>query len=289
MMFEIDRAVKVFFGQHPESCLDLLFGRDRNVVLQGVEDPQINIPERRADKVWLVADQGKGAVIHVEAMLEPKTSELPNFNTKAALLEETLNRPVVTVIIYLEKGKYETFPYVYETQAGSLKNTHIFARILLWEHKDRILSGEFKEFAPFLVLCEDEPNEAFLDQAVQLISQMSDEKERKNLFSLAVMVAYRKFKDKEFLRKKFKEQRTMTQESDFLIDWLEESEQKGKRLLLQAQLAKKFGSLSQDLLDRLNHLSGEKIDSLSLAILDLKDIGELQAWLANGTATPSAY
>jgi len=239
-MFEIDRAVKVFFGRYAEKCLDWFFGQDRQVVFQGVEDPQINIPERRADKVWLVADQGKDAVIHVEAMPEPKTSELPNFNTKAALLQEILKRPVVTVIVYLEKGEHKTFPHSFETQAGALKNIHIFASILMWEYKDRILSGEYKEFAPFPVLCEDEPNEERLDQAKHLISQVADENERKNLYSLAIMVAYRKFKDREFLRKKFMEQRDMTKESDFLIDWLEESEQKGKRSLLLALLAKKF-------------------------------------------------
>jgi len=298
--FEIDRAIKVLLGWHPEKCLDLILGRDHQVVFQGVEDPQINIAERRADKVWLVAEQGRGAVMHVEAMLEPKTSELPNFNTKAALLREVLKRPVVTVIIYLEKGRYETFPYMYETQTGALKNTHVFARILLWEYKDRILRGEFIEFAPFLVLCEDEPNVSLLDRTVQLISQVADEKKRKNLFSLAVMVAYRKFRDKEFLRKKFQEQRTMTQESDFLIDWLEEREQKGretgretgreegKRVLLLALLTKKFGALSFELQEQINQLSGAKLDNLSLALLDLNNLKELEAWLENGKTTPSA-
>jgi hypothetical protein len=111
-MFEIDRAVKVLLSKYPEKFLDLFFGQKRGVVFQGVEDPQINIPERRADKVWLISDHGKNVAVHLEAMLEPKQSELGNFKTKNALLEEALKRPVVTVILYLEKGKYETFPYI---------------------------------------------------------------------------------------------------------------------------------------------------------------------------------
>jgi hypothetical protein len=138
-MFEIDRAIKVLLGNYPEKCLDLFFGHDREVVFQGVEDPQINIPERRADKVWLV-----------------------------------------------------------------------------------------------------------------------------------------------------KEQLPMVKEISFVREWLDESEQKGKRSLLLAQLAKRFGALSPELQEQINQLGGAKLDGLSLTILDLKDVQELKSWLANGTATQSA-
>ena len=91
---------------------------------------------------------------------------------------------------------------------------------------------------------------------------------------------------------KFKEEYPMLKESDFVIDWLEEREQKGreegKRLLLLGLLAKKFGTLSAELQDQINQLSGLKLDNLSLAIFDLRDADELRVWLANGTTTPSA-
>ena len=64
-LFDIDRAIKVFFGRHAEKSLDLLFGPNRQIIFQGVEDPQINIAERRADKVWLIADHGQDAVLHM--------------------------------------------------------------------------------------------------------------------------------------------------------------------------------------------------------------------------------
>jgi predicted transposase YdaD len=248
----------------------------------------------------LISDHGKNVAVHIEAMLEPKQRELGNFKTKNALLEETLKRPVVTVILYLEKGKYETFPYIYETQAGLLKNSHVFARILLWEHKDRILSGELKELAPFLQLCEDEPDEILIERTKQLIKQTADANERSNLLGVAILVAYRKYKDKfrdkeeskKFVKEKFKEEYAMLKESDFITDWLEESEQKGreegKRSLLLALLAKKFGKLSPHLRKQIRQLSGTKLDNLSLALLDLKNVKQLQAWLANGKATPSA-
>lgn len=88
----------------------------------------------------------------------------------------------------------------------------------------------------------------------------------------------------------------MVKEISFVREWLEESERKGleegreegKKLLLVSLLAKKFGALSPQLQEQINQLSGAKLDNLSLAILDLKDVQELQSWLANGTAIPSA-
>jgi hypothetical protein len=289
-MFEIDRAVKALLSKYPAKCLDLFCGQKRGVVFQGVEDPQINIPERRADKVWLISDHGKNVALHLEAMLEPKQSELGNFKTKNALLEETLKRPVVTVILYLEKGKYETFPYIYETQVGSLQNTHVFAKVLLGEYKDRILSGGFKEFAPFLSLFEDKPETSLLEREKELIAQFPDE-QRRELMGVAILVACRKFHE-DLVREIFKEQLPMVKEISFVREWLEDSEQKGrqegKRALLLALLAKKFGKLSPQLRKQIRHLSGAKLDHLSLALLDLKNVKQLQAWLANGKTTPSA-
>jgi len=92
----------------------------------------------------------------------------------------------------------------------------------------------------------------------------------------------------------------MLKESDFVTDWLDEREQKGlqkglqkgreegKRSLLLALLAKKFGKLSPTLQKQINQLSGKNLDNLSLAFLNLKNVKELQAWLANGKATPGA-
>ena len=88
----------------------------------------------------------------------------------------------------------------------------------------------------------------------------------------------------------------MVKEISFVREWLEESERKGleegreegKKLLLVSLLAKKFGALSPQLQEQINQLSGAKLDNLSLAILDLKDVQELQSWLANGIAIPSA-
>jgi len=51
-----------------------------------------------------------------------------------------------------------------------------FSRILLWEYKDRIWSGEFHELAPLLVLFEEKPTEETILEEKALIKSVKDEK-----------------------------------------------------------------------------------------------------------------
>ncbi len=51
------------------------------------------------------------------------------------------------------------------------------------------------------------------------------------------------------------------------------------RKLVRAQLAKKFGDLSPVMHDQIKRLSGEEVEWLAFAFLDMKDREELQSWL----------
>ncbi len=56
--------------------MDLTFGSQRKTKLKEIADPQINIPELRADKAVIVEEQGKEYCIIYEAMLQPDQKEL---------------------------------------------------------------------------------------------------------------------------------------------------------------------------------------------------------------------
>ena len=44
-MHEIDRVLKVLSGRFPNVFLKLLFGDRKDIILSGMEDTQLNIPE----------------------------------------------------------------------------------------------------------------------------------------------------------------------------------------------------------------------------------------------------
>jgi hypothetical protein len=292
-MHELDRAVKVVCALSPNCLLDLFYGSGHKVVLKGVEDAQIQIPEHRADKVWRAHDGVREGCIALEAIAVPDRRDFPSINLKNAALQVSLKVPVITVLVYLVRGNYATFPDGYEDELGGLTNAHRFVRILLWEHEERIRSGELKELAPFMLLFYDVPDPGILEVANQLIETVADPQQRLELKSIGAIIASRYFSEeiiKQYLRLEF----YMIRETTIFKEWLDqrhaeglvEGEVGGKQRLLQKLLERKFGPLSQELKEHLQKLDSLQLDALATTLLDLATIEDLRTWLTQ-TATSS--
>ncbi len=293
-MQELDHAIKTVAQRHPECFLDLFFGRERAVKLQSVEDAQIQTPEHRADKVWRIHDGVQEGCLLLEAIAQPDRRDFGKFLLKNAAFREALGVPVITALVYLQRGKYVTFPDGFEEDLGGLKNGFRFTRVLLWEHAGRIRSGELKELAPFLPLFEAEPDPKILEEVNEIVETVADPKERLELKSLGAIIAARIFAEeliKQALRLEFPMVRETTIFSEWLTQehnkgWAEgkikgeiEGEIKGKHVILQKLLEKRFGELATDVKISLQKLSGEQLDALTLAILDLQSLDDFKAWL----------
>ncbi|MGH7600697.1 MAG: DUF4351 domain-containing protein, partial [bacterium] len=64
-----------------------------------------------------------------------------------------------------------------------------------------------------------------------------------------------------------------------------EGELIGKRLLLQKQLERKFGLLSQELKAHLQKLDSSQLDALATTLFDLATTEDLRAWLTQPAAS----
>jgi hypothetical protein len=293
-MHELDRAVKVVCALSPNCFLDLFYGSGHKVVLKGVEDAQIQIPEHRADKVWRVYDGVREGCIALEAIAVPDRRDFRSINLKNAALQISLGMPVITVLVYLERGKYATFPDSYEDELGGLTNVHRFARILLWEHEERIRNGELKELAPFLLLFYDAPEPVILEVENQLIEAVDDPQQRLELKSIGAIIAARHFSE-EIIKQYLKLEFPMIRETNVFKEWFDQSRAEGraeglaeglaegeiggKQRLLQKLLERKFGLLSQELKEHLQKLNNEQLDALATALFDLTTAEDLRAWL----------
>jgi len=293
-MHELDHAVKVVSGWHPNCFLDLFYGRERKVVLKGVEDAQIQIPEHRADKVWRIHDGIREGCLTLEAIAVPDRRDLRRINLKNAELQVYLKLPVITVLVYLKRGQYATFPDGYEDELGGLTNSHRFVCILLWEHEERIRSGELRELAPFLLLFYDDPDPGILSVINHLIEGVADPQQALELKSVSAIIAERYF-SVDLIKQYFKLEFPMIRETSIFkeifdhrynegrVEGLAEGEVSGNRRLLQKQLEKKFGPLSPELKVRLLELNSEALDSLAMTLLELATVDELRAWLVKTT------
>ncbi len=278
--------------------MSLFFGRERSVKLRGVEDAQIQIPEHRADKVWRIVDGSKEGYLLLEAILQPARRDFRKLNLKNAAAQVFFNAPVITVLVYLQRGEYATFPESYKDELGGLCNDHCFARVLLWEHADRIRGGELKELAPFLPLFEKDPGPEVLQQMNSIIETVPDLEQRLELKSLGAIIAARSFSE-ELIKQYLTLELYMIRETTVFSEWLDQAEAKGRvegyaegeikgelkgelkgrHLTLQKLLERKFGPLAADVTLSLQKLRSEELEALTMAILDLKSFDDLRVWL----------
>lgn len=189
----IDRCVKRLFRDQPHAALRLA-GIEAATVR--FEDSNLNIPELRADHVFLVEEEGEAGpyALYLEYQLKPDPKLLVSWGLKWLGLCHQLPIPVLLLVIYLEKGNRATFPSAYQQTQGRLQTTLAFNTVHLWEHRERIVSGEWPELAPLLVLCEAHPTEQTLRQEVDLIHNSGLSRDvQTDLLGVAVLVASRMF------------------------------------------------------------------------------------------------
>jgi predicted transposase YdaD len=201
----IDRSVKRLFRDQPQAVLRLA-GVEAAAVR--FEDSNLNIPELRADHVLIVEEEGEPTpyALYLEYQLKPDARLPASWGLKWLGLCHQLPMEVVLLVIYLEKGDRATFPAAYQRTAGRLQTTLSFDTVRLWEHRDRIVSGEWPELAPLLVLCEAHPTEQTLRQEVDLIHNSGLPHDvQMDLLGVAVLVASRTFA-RTLLRTIFREE-----------------------------------------------------------------------------------
>lgn len=223
----IDKGMKILARKNPESFLNLIFGSNYDYSLKVIEDPVLNIPEKRGDFIYVLQKGIEEFGLHLDFQLIPRGEFLQRIFLYNALFTEKLGMPVCSVVIYPEKGDYATFPQEYRVDVRKeLWNSFTFKAIKLWEYRDKIESGELLVLSPLLVLLEETPDKRTLEKEKELINKVEDEKLRSDLFSVAITIASRRF-SRDFLYKFFKEEMNMLKEWDIVQEWIKEGENKG--------------------------------------------------------------
>ena len=167
------------------------------------------------------------------------------------------------------------------------KYPHIFMKLLFSDSPEvRFLAVEDTTInIPVLVLFSRQKDIKIIDEEKQLISQISDQQEQADLLALSAMVAYRKFKD-ILIKELFYKEYNMLKQSSFVQEWIEEGKKEGKKEgirkgrieLLLAQLKRILGRVNSDLEERVHKLTDKELEKLSLDLLGIKQLSELEDW-----------
>jgi len=217
-----DRSLKILARYHPEIFLSLLIESNEDIEIM-VENPEINLPEKRGDYAWKVRDGQEEAYFIFEFQIKADQDSLKRAFVKCALLHEATELPVIGVILYLKEGSYKDG---YEVEFHGNRNRYLFETIKLWEYKEEIESGKRKELAPFLILMSEHPDDAVLRKEKELIMLVQDEKERADLLSIAMTLAVHVVKE-SWVKEYFKEEMKMIKTADIVQEWIDEGIQKG--------------------------------------------------------------
>ena len=139
------------------------------------------------------------------------------------------------IVIYLEKGDYASFHDRIEVDLGRAKTLFQFTTVKLWEHTDRIRSGELVELAPFLYLCESHPGEETVQEELDLIHRANLKQEDQVELYLAVFRIAASRLPKETINKLYRENESMIKEN-FAYDPIREIllEEGSRRRLFRA-------------------------------------------------------
>ena len=225
----VDRTVKRLVRYAPDTFLSLL-GMSVDASHIRFEDTAVNIPELRGDNVLVVTGRKRkpqwGALFELD--LNANGRDVQKWLLKSLGLTDALGYPVPLVVIYLSKGRRATFTSSHVIGPPGLTNGYTFHTILLWEHRDRILSGELATLAPLLALCYVRPSRRVLEQERQLILGMNcSRQEKADLLGMAAAVATRYFRQ-EVLQEVLQEEMQMLKEAGFIEEWLQERQEQGK-------------------------------------------------------------
>ncbi len=186
-----DKLGKILLRLFPRPILQAL-GHDPGPQPLHWEDVTVNLPELTADRVLMVGapDDPRRFAICFELEFRPKTRNLAAWCLKRAALAKQLGCRVFLVVIYLRRGNYAAFPTSLLEQEGSLRNGFEFTAVRLWEWVPLIRGGPLRGLAPVLFVCEDNLDEARLDEVQQLIYDGDfTGQEREDLLALTATIA----------------------------------------------------------------------------------------------------
>ena len=198
-----------------------------------------------------------------------------------------INDDGLAEIIFVSRKDYE--PNFQTQHLRAIDHTNR----LLWEYELQIREGKLRELAPLLILFSKRADRQVIDEEKQLISQIKNKQEQADLLALSAMVAYRKFKD-ILIKELFYKEYNMLKQSSFVQEWIKEGKKEGKiegkkegkkegfregRIeLLLAQLKRILGRVNSDLEERVNRLNDKEIEKLSLDLLGIKQLSDLEDW-----------
>jgi predicted transposase/invertase (TIGR01784 family) len=270
-----DNISKFLVTEYSVDFASWLLGRE--ISLTTLNPTELNLEPIRADAVVLMS--APELVLH----LEFQTDADPEMPLRMAdyyirLRRKFPHREIEQVVIYLRRTGSDL---VRQSEYSTTKMNHQFRVVRLWEEEvSNFLTTP--GLLPYAVLAKTVDKEAVLQQVIERIQQVGDRRQESNLTAATGILAGLEL-SQAIIRRLIRSE--IMQESVIYQEILREGEARGRadegRALITRLLTRKFGNIAPELVNQVNQLSIEQLESLGEALLDFSSIADLENYLAS--------
>ncbi|MEH2268918.1 MAG: DUF4351 domain-containing protein [Nostoc sp.] len=275
-MAEYDNLCKILAEKYPLDFTRWLLNQEPQKI--EILKTELSIEPIRADSVTFL--QTENRILHLEFQTTIKSQKPISLRMLDYYVRLTRKYqvPVTQVVIFLQETNDAiafTDKYVSEV------TTHHYRVIRMWEQDSALFLGNLA-LLPLAPLTQTNSPEMLLSQVADKIAKISDIETRQNTAAYTEILAGLKF-EKDFIRQLLQED--LMQESVIYQDILQKGEQKEALKYTLRLLNRRFGKIDLLMIERLQVLSTEKLESLGEDFLAFSNLSDLVAWLEQNTSS----
>ncbi|BAY90196.1 MULTISPECIES: DUF4351 domain-containing protein [unclassified Tolypothrix] len=273
-MAEYDNLCKILAEKYPLDFTRWLLNQEPQKI--EILKTELSIEPIRADSVTFLQTENRILHLEFQTTIKSQTPIALRMLDYYVRLTRKYQVPVTQVVIFLQETSDEiafTEEYISEV------TTHRYRVIRMWEQDSAIFLGNLA-LLPFAPLTRTDSPAALLSQIAQEIAKIPDIETRQNTAAYTEILAGLKF-EKYFIRQLLREE--LMQESVIYQDILQKGEQRGEQkeaLKYTLRLInRRFGEIDSVIIERLQVLSTEKLESLGEDFLEFSNMSDLVVWL----------
>jgi predicted transposase YdaD len=195
-------------------------------------------------------------------------------------LKRKYNYPITQIIIFLQKSNSE---FVFKEQYQDENTIHKYRIIRLWEEEATSFLSE-PILYPFAVLGKTESPQQILEEVATKINDIEEKELQSDLMTSISILAGLKL-DKNFIQSLLKEE--IMRSSVIYQEIKKQGKIEGKveeaLNLIFKIINQHLGKIEKDLSDKIQALSLEKMEELTVALFDFDCLEDLELWLEYDT------
>ncbi|MFN6461987.1 MAG: Rpn family recombination-promoting nuclease/putative transposase [Nostoc sp. DedVER02] len=274
-MAEYDNLCNILAEKYPLDFIRWLLNQEPQKI--EILKTELSIEPIRADSVTFL--QTENRILHLEFQTTIKSQKPISLRMLDYYVRLTRKYqvPVTQVVIFLQQTSDAiafTDEYVSEV------TTHRYRVIRMWEQDSALFLSNLA-LLPLAPLTQTDSPQMLLSQVAQEIAKIPDIETRQNTAAYTEILAGLKFEQDLILQ--LLREATM-QESVIYQYILQKGEQKGAFKYTLRLLNRRFGKIDSLIIERLQVLSTEQLESLGEEFWDFSNISDLVAWLEQNTS-----